>query len=116
MNSLLSVPDDPYAGRVVADVLGRPPAGDHEGRKIDRIYIGKRQVGVPTVAWLEVMHDETQCLLAGRGAGDFVAFLFQVLLWIQHFERLRSVIGQNQNLESGMRHRLPNPVGRGSTV
>src|SRR4029077_3973793 len=74
---------------VVADVLRCSSARDNNSDKVGGMHVRKRDVRVPAVAGLlgvgvvarlEIVNDEMQLLLAGRGDLHFVAFLLQPLV------------------------------------
>ena len=98
------VPDNALAVRVVADVLGRAPAGYHQSRIVGWIDLGKGDVGVPAVAWLfcvgviarlKIVHHEVQLLLRGSCDVNLVSFFLQSLIGIHHFQRLCGISGEN---------------------
>src|SRR6266566_6099572 len=89
--------DDFLTIGIVADVLRRPAAWDNQSCIIRYVHVGKSYIGVPTIArlfrvgivpWLEIMHYESELLLAGRSDVDLVPFLFEPLIWIHHLKRL----------------------------
>ena len=81
---------------------GALPPRDNNSDKVGGMHVCKREVRVPAVAGLlgvgvvarlEIVNDEMQLLLAGRGDLHFVAFLLQPLVGIHHFERFGSIAG-----------------------
>jgi hypothetical protein len=69
--------DDPLDVRIVADVFGRPPAGDDYRDVVGRIDVGEGHVRRPAVARLpgvhvvaidEVVHHELELLPSGAVA------------------------------------------------
>jgi hypothetical protein len=102
--------DDALEVGVVADVLGRAPARHDDRRIACRVDVREREISVPGVARLlgvgvvavdEVVDDELQLLLRGGGDLDLVTILEQPLVGVQHFERLRGVAGEDQDLGHG---------------
>src|SRR5260370_12570073 len=102
--------DDFLAIGIVADVLRRPAAGNNQSCIIRCLHVGKSQIGIPTVArlfcvgivpWLEIMHYESELLLAGRGNMNLIPFFFESLIRVHHLKRLGGITSHNQNLWIG---------------
>ena len=102
---LEEVPDDLAKVRVIANMLGRPPAGNHNGHVVRRVYFRKRKIRVPAItrllgvgliAGFEVVDYEMQFLLRRRRNPHFVAFLLQTLVRIHHLKRLCCITRKNQ--------------------
>src|SRR2546427_11835304 len=96
--------DDFLTIGIVADVFRRPAAWDNQSCIIRYLHVGKSYIGVPTIARLfrvgivprlEIMHYESELLLAGRSNVDLVPFLFESLIGIHHLKGLSSIACHN---------------------
>jgi hypothetical protein len=129
--ALHEVPNDALHVGVVADVLGRPAAGDDHGDVVGRVHVREGDVGGPGVPGLlgvgvvavhEVVHHELELLDRGRGDVDLVSLFEQALVGVHHLEGLGGVTGEDHDLRHGVsRHELwltlyPSQLRRGVPV
>jgi len=114
------VPHDPLDIRIVADVLGRPPAGDDQGHIVRRVDVREGDIGRPGVPGLlgvgvvavdEVVDHELELLGRWRGDVDLVALFEQALVGVHDLQRLRGVAGEYQDLwhDGSSCHRADGP-------
>src|SRR3712207_6249974 len=92
---------------IVADVLGRPAAGDNQCRVPFGFRIREGEVhrevpswplGVGVPSLLEIVDDQLYLAAGGRGDVDLVARLAQAIDWVHRVEILGGVACQDQYL------------------